>query len=92
MASLSDSGSSSLPRLFQGKFASSKRPFAPRRPYDYQLNDDAGVRYAYLDLSKLLLTDAIENYLDRVVVVYGTAKNVPGTKDIVIEIESLQLK
>jgi hypothetical protein len=92
MASLGDSGSSSLPRLFQGKFASSKRPFAPRRPYDYQINDDAGVRYAYLDLSKLLLTDAIENYLDRVVVVYGTAKNVPGTKDIVIEIESLQLK
>jgi len=92
MVSLGDSGSSSLPRLFQGKFASSKRPFAPRRPYDYQINDDAGVRYAYLDLSKLLLTDAIENYLDRVVVVYGTAKNVPGTKDIVIEIESLQLK
>ena len=92
MASLGDSGSSSLPRLFQGKFASSKRPFAPRRPYDYQINDDAGVRYAYLDLSKLLLTDAIENYLDRVVVVYGTAKNVPGTKDIVIEIESLQLR
>jgi hypothetical protein len=91
-ASLGDSSPNSLPRLFQGKFASSKRPFAPRRPYDYQLNDDAGVRYAYLDLSKLLLTEAIENYLDRVVVVYGTAKNVPGTKDIVIEIESLQLK
>ena len=91
-ASLGDGGSSLLPRLFQGKFASSKRPFAPRRPYDYQLNDDAGVRYAYLDLSKLLLTDAIENYLDHVVVVFGTAKNVPGTKDIVIEIESLQLK
>jgi hypothetical protein len=92
IASLGDSGSSALPRLFQGKFASSKRPFAPRRPYDYQLNDDAGVRYAYLDLSKLLLTDAIENYLDHVVVVFGTAKNVPGTKDIVIEIESLQLR
>jgi hypothetical protein len=91
-ASLGDPGSSALPRLFQGKFASSKRPFAPRRPYDYQLNDDAGVRYAYLDLSKLLLTDAIENYLDRVVVVLGTAQNVPGTKDIVIEVESLQLK
>ena len=91
-ASLDDGGSSLLPRLFQGKFASSKRPFAPRRPYDYQLNDDAGVRYAYLDLSKLLLTDAIENYLDHVVVVFGPAKNVPGTKDIVIEIESPQLK
>jgi hypothetical protein len=91
-AGVGDNSSSSLPRLFQGTFASSKRPFAPRRPYDYQLNDDAGVRYAYLDLSKLLLTDAIDNYLDHVVVVSGTAKNVPGTKDVVIEIEGLQLR
>jgi hypothetical protein len=91
-ANLGDGGSSALPRSFQGKFVSTKRPFAPKRPYDFQLNDDAGVRYAYVDLSKLLLTDAIEKYLDHVVVVFGTAKNVPNTRDIVIEVESLQLK
>ncbi|MCW5547809.1 MAG: SH3 domain-containing protein [Opitutaceae bacterium] len=88
----SDGGSGVLPRLFQGRFVSSKRPFAPRRPYDWQLNDDAGVRYAYLDISKLLLTEQIEKYTDRVVVVFGTPKPMPDGRDIVIEIESLQLK
>lgn len=89
---LNDGGSGVLPRLFQGKFVSSKRPFAPRRPYDWQLNDDAGVRYAYLDLTKLLLTEQIDKYTDRVVVVYGKPKSMPGGRDIVIEVESLQLK
>lgn len=89
---LNDGGAGVLPRLFQGRFVSSKRPFAPRRPYDWQLNDDAGVRYAYLDLTKLLLTEQIEKYLDRVVVVYGKPKPMPGGRDIVIEVESLQLK
>jgi len=87
-----ESGASDLPRLFQGKFASSKRLFAPRRPYDYQLNDDDGIRYAYLDLSNLLLTDSIEKYTNHVVVVYGTMKTVPNTKEVVIVVESLQLR
>lgn len=89
---LNDGGAGILPRLFQGKFVSSKRPFAPRRPFDWQLNDDAGVRYAYLDLTKLLLTEQIEKYVDRIVVVYGKPKAMPGGRDIVIEVESLQLK
>jgi len=92
LTDLGDGGSSALPRLFQGKFVSSKRPFAPRRPYDWQLNDGAGVRYAYLDVSKLLLTDQIEKYIDHVVVVYGTAQAMPGGRDIVIRIETLQMK
>ncbi len=92
MTDLGDGGSSALPRLFQGKFVSSKRPFAPRRPYDWQLNDGAGVRYAYLDISKLLLTDQIEKYIDRVVVVYGTAKAMPDGRDIVIQVETLQMR
>ena len=92
VVNLSDGGAGALPRLFQGKFVSSKRPFAPRRPYDWQLNDDAGVRYAYLDVTKLLLTDQIEKYADHVVVVYGKPKAMPGGRDIVLEVESLQLK
>ena len=84
--------SSALPRQFAGKFVSTRRPLAPRRPYDYALNDDAGKRYAYLDISKLLLTEQIENYVDRGVVVFGTAKNAPDGKEIVIMIETLQLK
>ena len=84
--------SSALPRQFAGKFVSTRRPLAPRRPYDYALNDDAGKRYAYLDISKLLLTEQIENYVDRGVVVFGTAKNAPDGREIVITIETLQLK
>jgi hypothetical protein len=83
---------SSLPRQFAGRFVSTRRPFTPRRPYDYALNDDAGRRYAYLDVSKLLQTEQIDKYVDHPVVVFGTAKAVPGTRDIVIEIETLKLR
>jgi hypothetical protein len=87
-----DGGSSALPRLFQGKLVSTRRPFAPRRPYDYQLNDDSGARFAYLDVSKLLQTEQIGKYADRTVVIYGTARNDPDAKGIVIAVESLELK
>jgi len=92
MVNLGDGGSSTLPRLFQGKFVSTRSPFHPRRPYDWALDDDSGERYAYLDVSKLLLTEQIDKYIDHHVVVYGAAKPVPGGKGIVIAVESLQLK
>ncbi|CAM3129098.1 hypothetical protein [Rariglobus hedericola] len=87
-----DGASSSLPRLFQGQLASTYSPLRPRRPYDFQLNDDAGARYAYIDVSKLLATVQINKYIDRTIVVYGTAKAVPGTKDMVVVAESIQLR
>jgi hypothetical protein len=92
MVNLGDGGSSTLPRQFQGKFVSTRNPFRPRRPFDWALNDDAGERYAYLDVSKLLLTEQLDKYVDHHVLVYGAAKAVPGGKDIVIEVESLQLQ
>jgi hypothetical protein len=92
MVNLGDGGSSTLPRQFAGRFVSTRRPFTPRRPYDYALNDDAGKRYAYLDISKLLLTEQIEKYIDHPVSVFGTAKPSADGKDIVITVETLQLK
>jgi hypothetical protein len=92
MVNLGDGGSSTLPRQFAGRFVSTRRPFTPRRPYDYALNDDAGKRYAYLDISKLLQTEQIEKYVDHNVVVFGAAKNTADGKDIVIAVETLQLK
>lgn len=89
---LGDGGSGSLPRSFQGRFVSTRRPLAPRRPYDWALNDEAGKRYAYLDVSKLLQTEQIEKYADHMVVVYGAAKASPDGRDILIQVESLQLK
>ena len=92
MVNLGDGGSATLPRQFAGRFVSTRRPLAPRRPFDYALNDDAGKRYAYLDISKLLLTEQIEKFVDHQVVVFGTAKATNAGKDIVIEVETLQLK
>lgn len=89
---LQEPNGNSLPRLLAGKFVSTRSPFKPRRAYDWALNDDAGKRYAFLDISKLLLTEQIESYVDHQVVVFGSAKPIPDTKDFVIEVESLQLK
>lgn len=90
IVSLGDAAS--LPRQFAGRFVSTRRPLMPRRPFDYALNDDAGKRYAYLDLSRLLLAEEIEKYLDHGVVVFGAAKSTPDGKEIVIEVETLQLR
>lgn len=83
---------SGLPRLFEGRFVTTRRPFAPRRPYDWQLNDTSGVRYAYLDVTKLLLTERLESYDGRTVVVFGTPRATDDGKNLVIQIESLRLK
>ncbi len=91
-APMGDGGSSALPRLFQGKFASTYNPLRPRRPYEFQRTDDAGSRYAYVDISKLLATEQLNKYVDRTVVVYGTARSVPGSTEMVIVAESLQLR
>jgi hypothetical protein len=90
-STLGDSGSSALPRLFKGQLVATRKLIG-RAPFEFQLNDDGGTRYAYLDTSKLLLTEQIDSYIDRTVVVYGTARPVPNSKDIVIQVESLQLQ
>jgi hypothetical protein len=84
--------SSTLPRQFAGIFVSTRSVLHPRRPFDWALNDNAGKRYAYVDISKLLLTDQIEKYVSHWVVVFGAPKPTADGKDIVIQVESLQLK
>ncbi|GAB5561118.1 MAG: hypothetical protein SynsKO_27650 [Synoicihabitans sp.] len=81
-----------LPRLFEGVLASTRSPLRPRRPYDFALETENGTRFAYLDLTRILLTTPVEKYLNGHVVVYGVARPVPDTKDIVITVESLQLR
>lgn len=91
MIDLSTNGAA-IPRQFAGKFVSTRSPFHPRRPYDWALNDDSGKRYAYLDVSKLLLTEQIEKYVGHDVVVFGAASATSDGKDILISVETLQLK
>ena len=79
-------------RYFEGTVVSSRRLLAPRRPYDWQLDDAAGARIAYLDVGKLLLTEQIDSYVGHTVAVFGAVNPVPGSGDIVIAVENLQLK
>jgi hypothetical protein len=80
-----------LSRLFEGTLASA-RSLLSHHPFDWQLNDPSGKRIAYLDLSKLLLTDQIENYSGHAVVVLGSLRPIKDSSDLVIEAEGLRLK
>lgn len=82
-----------LPRFYEGRFAATQNFIAYRHPYNFQLLDPTGNRFAYLDVSRLLLTDKIDLYQDRIVIIYGTARtiNEQGTRRV-IEVESLHLK
>ncbi len=86
-------GRALMPRFYEGRFAATQNFIAYKHPYNFQLIDSTGNRFAYLDISRLLLTDKVDLFLDRVVVIYGTARtlNQEGTKRV-IEVESLHLK
>jgi hypothetical protein len=82
-----------MPRLFAGKLVIAKRMFInPNPPYDYQLVDVSGRRFAYVDTKSLLLTEKIDSYLDRNITITGTVRNTVDGKDLVIAAESMQLK
>ena len=85
-----EAGEPRLARSFFGVVASSRSALRPRRPWDYQINDDGGARIAYLDISKLLLTEQIDAFIGRSVILLGTAETI-GT-DLVIHVESLKLQ
>jgi pyruvate/2-oxoglutarate dehydrogenase complex dihydrolipoamide acyltransferase (E2) component len=91
-ASATPQEAANLARLFEGTLASSKSLLNPNRPFDWQLNDSDGNRIAYVDLTRLLLTDQIDNYAGHAVVVLGSLKPVADSKDLVIDAEGLRLK
>lgn len=80
------------PHYFEGRFVSTRRMFAPRRPFPWELVTVGGARIAYLDVGRLLQTEQIDSYVGRTVLVFGTARPVAGTKDIVVEVDSLWLR
>lgn len=85
--------SADMPRLFAGKLVLARRPILnPNPPYDYQLVDATGRRFAYVDTQRLLLTDKIETYLDRELSITGTVRNTVDGQDLVIAAEAMQLK
>jgi hypothetical protein len=81
------------PRLFAGTLVLARRPILnPNPPYDYQLTDTSGRRFAYVDTRRLLLTDKMETFLDRDITLTGTVRNTVDGKDLVIAAESMALK
>ncbi|MBL9190699.1 MAG: hypothetical protein JNK23_24695 [Opitutaceae bacterium] len=87
-----DAGGAALPRQFAGRFVSTRRPLAPRRPYDYALVNESGVRYAYLDVTRLLPTEEVSKYVDREVLLFGAPKPAADGKEIVVTVETIQLR
>lgn len=85
-------GGGSVSKLFEGTLATTRSLLSPKRPFDWQLVDPDGNRIAYVDLSRLLLTDQIENYAGHQVVVLGSLKTVAGGSDLAIDAEGLRLK
>ncbi|HZZ19165.1 MAG TPA: hypothetical protein VFE25_07345 [Opitutaceae bacterium] len=81
-----------LSKLFEGTLTGTRTLLMPKRPYDWQLVDSDGKRVAYLDLSKLLLTDQIDSYTGHSVVVLGFLESVKKSDDLVIHAEGLRLK
>lgn len=91
MVNPSDSASA-LPRQFIGRLVNTQRPLRPRRPFDWALNDDAGKRYAYLDVTKVLMAQPLEALADHDILVFGSPRASADGKDLVINVESMQLK
>ncbi len=82
-----------IPRLFAGMLVLARRAIInPNPPYDYQLIDASGRRFAYVDTRRLLLTDKIENFLNLEVSISGTVRNTVDGKDLVVAAESMSLK
>ncbi len=91
---LSSGPASALAHTYQGMLVETKRVMliGPRRDYDYQLNNIDDKRIAFLDVSKVLVTEKMEQYVDRLVTVSGVLKQTPDGKSLVIEVESLEAK
>ncbi len=81
-----------LARSFQGKFVSTRRPLAPRRPYDFQVNDGTGERFAYVDVSRLTPAETMDKYTDRTVIVTGVTRYSVEAQGLVIEAENMVVK
>jgi hypothetical protein len=85
--------SADMPRLFAGRLVLARRAIInPNPPYDYQVVDSAGHRFAYVDMRRMPATAKIDPFLEREVSITGTVRNTVDGKDIVIAAESIQLK
>ncbi len=82
-----------LPRLFSGTLVVARRPVInPNPPYDYQLTDLGGRRFAYVDTKRLVLTGRIDDLVDKLVTVTGTVRNTVDGRDLVVVAETIEAR
>ena len=83
-----------LPRTLQGLLVETKRFLivGPRPAYDYQINDSEGRRIAFLDISKIAATQKIEPYVNRLVTISGALERTSDWKNLVISVQTLEVR
>jgi hypothetical protein len=80
-----------LPRTFSGTLVLARRAILnPNPPYEYQLTDSSGRRFAYVDTRRLITNVKLDAYLGLVVTLNGTIRNTVDGKDLVVAAESIQ--
>jgi hypothetical protein len=83
-----------LPRVMQGMLVETKRLLfvGPRPDYNYQLNDSAGKRVGFLDVSRVAPLQRIEAYVDQLVTISGVIKPTSDWKNLVIEVQTIEAR
>ncbi len=84
--------SKSPPRYFEGTLEKASRGIGKKPKFQFQLVTSRGKRIAYVDLSSLLASKPIKNYLDKKVLIYGGAIALDDSKDIVLYARTLRLR
>jgi len=89
---VSSSPANPLARMFQGKLVRAGRILfvAPRRDYQYQLENGEGQRIAFLDLSHVLTTEKMELILGHQVKLTGVLRQTENGKNLAIEVVSIE--
>lgn len=83
-----------IPHTYQGMLTATHRLLlvGPRPDYDYQLESLEGKRIAFLDVTKVSATVKLETLVDNPVTVRGVIRQTDDGKNLVIEVESLNLR
>jgi len=83
-----------LARSFQGTLVKASRILlvAPRRDFQYQLNNNDGQRIAFLDLNRVLSTDKVELIVGRPVMLSGVLRQSDNGRHLVIEVLSIEAR
>jgi hypothetical protein len=84
--------SAELFRYIDGILATTKKQRGSDGKYFLQLINAKGKRLAYIDSSSILVSDALDQYLNQSVTVYGTVSAEKKSGALVIEVKTIRKK